>query len=413
MAFSDDTKIGDLLKSKVAAAILEEHFPEVFTNPKIHLAKGLALKSILGFPLSNITPDQLKACAEQLALIEYTVTGVNERITKGQLEFSESRLRWGIMAVGGMARKMAEAIVGTNGSELVAVASRSLDRAIAFSKEYEVQKVYGSYKELVDDPEVDIVYIANIHPQHFESAKLALNAGKAVLCEKPLTVNAKETEELITLARRNNVFLMEALWMRYNPNLNKLKEWISEGRIGRVKVIEADFSIDALNSSKHTSLELGGGALLDLGIYTISFANWIVGRFPDSISSESKLASTGVDEIDHVTFNWNTGEKAKLSFGIHDFGTLSAKVIGTDGYIEVHPPFHCPYMTTLHNSKGSEEYNVPLKINGYEYEVEEVMRCLQDGLKESPVIPLEETLETMKLMDSLRTQWGVVYPFEK
>ena len=323
----------------------------------------------------------------------------------------ENTLKWGIIAAGNIARKMAEAIEGTEGSELYAVASRSLEKVKAFAEEYRVPNAYGSYEELVEDPHIDVIYIANIHPQHFESAKLALHAGKAVLCEKPMTINAKETEELIALARKKNVFLMEGLWMRCNPNLNKLKEWVNKGRIGKVKEIEVDFSIES-KAPRHISLELGGGALLDLGIYTISFANWIIGKFPDTISSESELSSTGVDEIDHVTFNWETGEKAKLTFGIHAFGSLSAKVIGTHGYINVPRPFHCTSGISLHDTKRDEEYSVPFKINGYEYQVEEVMRCLKGGLKESPVMPLEETLGTMRLMDSLRSQWGVVYPFE-
>jgi dihydrodiol dehydrogenase / D-xylose 1-dehydrogenase (NADP) len=156
-------------------------------------------------------------------------------------------------------------------------------------------------------------------------------------------------------------------------------------------------------------LEFGGGALLDLGIYPISFANFIVGRFPDTITSKCELTSTGVDGVDTVTFQWQSGEEAELSCGIDRFGDMTAKVTGTDGYIEVYPPFHSAQVIRLHNSQGVKEITYPYRINGYEYEVEEVMRCLDTGLLESPIMTLNETLETMKLMDGLRSQWGVVY----
>ncbi|WP_342431201.1 Gfo/Idh/MocA family oxidoreductase [Neobacillus sp. FSL H8-0543] len=320
--------------------------------------------------------------------------------------------KWGIIGLGGIAKQMAEAISGTMGSELYAVASKSLDRARTFTKNVDVQKVYGSYEELVDDPDVDVIYIANIHSQHFETAKMALMKGKAVLCEKPLTINANQAEELISIAQKSNIFFMEAMWMKFNPSLNKLKELISEGSIGKVLKIEADFSIEFPPDSNRRLSEFGGGALLDLGIYPITFANWIVGRFPDNIKSKCILASTGVDGLDSVTFEWKTGEKAELSFGIDRLGTLSAKVLGTDGYIEVFPPFHGAQGICLHNSQEVKELYLPFRINGYEYEVEEVMRCLDMGLKESPKMPLIETLETMKLMDGLRSEWGILFPCE-
>lgn len=233
-----------------------------------------------------------------------------------------------------------------------------------------------------------------------------------MLCEKPLTFNADQAEELITIARKNNVFFMEAMWMKFNPTLNKVKELINEGSIGRVEKIEADFSVEFAFDSIRRLSEFGGGALLDLGIYPITFANWIAGRFPDTITSNCMLTATGVDGVVSVTFQWNTGEKAELSFGIDRFGTMSAKIIGTNGYIDVNSPFHGAQAIYLHTSQGVKEISIPFRINGYEYEVEEVMRCLDMGVKESPIMPLDETLKTMKLMDGLRSQWGVIFPGE-
>lgn len=412
MTFSENSRIGDLLKSEAAKAVLEKHFPGFTATPSLELALGFTLKVMSGYPQSNISPDQLKACVEELGKIEepgketITVKSFQNYKRKG----FKNALRWGIIGPGKIAKKLAEAIEGTEGSELYAVASRSLDRARAFSENFHVQKVYGSYEELVEDPAVDVVYIANLKTQHFEAAKLALNKEKAVLLEKPMTINAEQAEELITIARNKNVFLMEAMWMRYNPNINKLKELINEGSIGQVKKIEADFSFECEPDSTLRLPEFGGGALLDLGIYPISFANWIMGRFPDSITSKCRLTSTGVDGVDTVTFQWRTGERADLSFGIDSLGTMSAKVTGTDGYIEIYPLFHSAQVICLNNSQGVKEISIPFRINGYEYEVEEVMRCLDMGLKESPIMQLNETLETMKLMDGLRSQWGVVFP---
>jgi dihydrodiol dehydrogenase / D-xylose 1-dehydrogenase (NADP) len=320
--------------------------------------------------------------------------------------------KWGIIGLGGIAKHLAEAISETEGSMLYAIASTSMERAKAFSENYHVQKIYGSYEELVEDQSVDIIYIANLHTQHFDSAKMALLKGKAVLCEKPLTINAKQAEELISIAQTNHVFFMEAMWMKFNPILNKLKELIDKGSIGKVTKIEADFSVEFPPDSNRRLPEFGGGALLDLGIYPITFAKWMVGRSPDSIKSECILAATGVDGLDSVSFEWRSGEKAELSFGIDRSGTKSAKVIGTDGYIEVFSPFHGAQGICLYNSQGVKEISFPFRINGYEYEVEEVMRCLDLGLKESLVMPLNETLDTIKLMDGLRLEWGIQYPCE-
>jgi dihydrodiol dehydrogenase / D-xylose 1-dehydrogenase (NADP) len=415
MAFSENTRLGELLKNEAAKVILEKHFPGFTTTPRLALAHGFSLKAMASFSQSEITPDQLKACGEDLAKIREADLGPIKVISAQQYKRSgfKNDLRWGIMGPGKIAKKLAEAIEGTEGTELYAIASNSMDRAKTFSEEFNVEKVYGSYDELVKDPDVDVVYIANLKTQHFESAKLALYNKKAVLLEKPLTINAEQAEELITIARKENVFLMEAMWMRFNPNIIKLKELINKGSIGQVKKIDADFSFECEHDSTLRLPEFGGGALLDLGIYPISFANWIIGKYPDTITSQCILASTGVDGIDSVTFKWKTGERAELTFGIDRLRTMSAKVTGTDGYIEVLPPFHGAQVICLHNSQGSKEFSIPFRINGYEYEVEEVMRCLDMGLKESLIMPLDETLNTLKIMDGLRSEWGVVFPGEK
>lgn len=412
MPFSENTRIGQLLKSEAAKAVLEKHFPGFTTAPRLEIAQGYTLKVMSGFPQSNISTKQLKACIEDLEKIEELEkeTIILESVQNYRRDGFKNDIKWGIIGPGNIAKKLAEAIKGTEGSELYAVASRSLERARTFSEKYKIEKVFGSYEEMVNDSAVDVVFIANLKSQHLETAKLALSNGKPVLCEKPLTVNAEQAKELISIARQNDVFLMEAMWMRYNPNIIKVKEWIDEGCIGQVKKIEADFSFVCEPDSVLRLPEFGGGALLDLGIYPISFANLIMGRFPDSTTSDCTMTSTGVDGVDTVTFHWNTGEKAELSFGIDRFGPMKATVIGTNGYIEVLPPFHGAQVICLHNSQGVKEISIPCRINGYEYEVEEVVRCLDMGLKESPKMPLNETYDTMKLMDGLRSEWGIVFP---
>jgi dihydrodiol dehydrogenase / D-xylose 1-dehydrogenase (NADP) len=419
MTFSENTRLGILFRNEAAREVLEKHFPGFTSNTRLEITKGLSLKMLAGVEQSMIEPEQLKACVEDLKGIEDTEleetdieTITVKSVQKYKRNSSDNPFRWGIIGPGGVAKQFAEAIEGTEGSEIYAVASGSLDRARVFSENYHVQKIYGSYEALVEDPAVDIVYIANLNSQHFEAAKLALNHKKAVLLEKPLTLNAEQAEELIAIARKNDVFFMEAMWMRYNPCINKVLELINEGTIGQVKHVEADFSVEVDHDSNRRLPEFGGGALLDLGIYPITFANLIVGKSPDSISSECTLTSTGVDGVDSVTFEWTTGEKAELSFGVESFGTLSAKVTGTEGYIKISPPFHCPQAIYLENKHGKKEFHIPFRINGYEYEVEEVMYCLDHGLKESPDMPLSESLKTMKLMDGLRLKWGVVFQGE-
>ena len=321
-------------------------------------------------------------------------------------------LKWGILAAGKIAEKFAAALRGTEGAALYAMASLSPGKAEAFAEKFGAEKVYTSYEALVGDAAVDAVYIANIHPMHYESAKVALNAGKAVLCEKPITLNAIEAEELITLARRKNLFLMEAVWMRFNPALNRVKALVDGGRIGRITELSADFSYIAKPDSRQILPELGGGALLDLGIYPISFANWMIGRFPDEIASACRRARSGVDGTDRITFRWHSGERAELTCGVETDGSMSAKITGTEGFIEIPSQFHAAERFTLSTASGSEEFTLPFRINGYEYEIEEVARCLKAGLTESPVMPLDETFETMKLMDRLRASWGVFYPGE-
>lgn len=326
----------------------------------------------------------------------------------------KNRIGWGILATGTIAQKFCEGLKLLGDAELVAVASRSMEKARAFGAEYGVKRAYGSYEELVRDPEVDIVYIATPHPMHFENAMLCLEAGKAVLCEKPFTMNAREAEALIAFAREKGLFLMEAMWTRYLPAIVKVREWLSKGLIGEVRFLKADFGYRCAWDPEGRLLNpvLGGGALLDVGIYPVSFASMVFGAQPRSVKSLAHIGETGVDEQFAALFEYEGGAIASLSGALRTDFVNDALILGTHGRIHVPDFFHAK-TATLHTASGAEEVFGPeFEGNGYQYEAAEAMRCLREGKLESSIMPLEETLAIMRTMDAIRSQWGLKYPSE-
>lgn len=326
------------------------------------------------------------------------------------------KIRWGIIGPGSISATFAKDLAAVEDAELVAVASRSSqERAKQFAEEFNVKRAYGTYEELVQDPEVDIVYIGTLHPQHYDSVKICLEAGKAVLCEKPFTINARQAEELINLAREKNIFLMEAMWTRYTPTMVKVREWIAEGLIGDVQLLQASFGFDTGNKPDGRLLnrELGGGALLDVGIYPVSLASMIFGQQPSKISSSVYIGETGVDERNSILFEYENGNKAVLNSAVRLNLVNDAYIYGTKGYIHV-PNFWFAPSATLHVHGEEEPVNFVCdrKTRGYDYEAREAMACLRAGKKESSIMPLDETLAILKTLDTLRSQWGLSYPSE-
>ncbi len=323
-------------------------------------------------------------------------------------------IRWGILGPGRIARKFAAGLAVLEDAELVAVGSRSQENADRFGDEFNVPRRHASYEALADDPEVDAVYVATPHPFHKANSILCLEAGKAVLCEKPFTINASEAEEVIDVARDRGVFLMEAMWTRFVPAIVKVREWLAAGAIGDVRMLAADFGFRGGRDPKGRLFnpELGGGALLDVGIYPVSLASMIFGGPPERIASLAHLGETGVDEEAGIVFRYEGGRIAVLHTAISVTTGHGAHVMGTGGSIEIAPPFWKAERVVLRTAAGEERVELPLTGNGYNYEAAEVMDCLRAGRTESDAMPLDETLSIMETLDEVRRQWGLTYPME-
>ncbi len=325
------------------------------------------------------------------------------------------RFNWGILSTGTIATAFAKALNYMDDARPLAVGSRQQSTADAFGAEHSIPRCYDSYEAVAADDDVQIVYVGTPHVFHAENVRMCLEHGKHVLCEKPFTINATEAKALIDLAREKQLFLMEALWMRYLPSIVRLREWIAEGRIGDVRLVQADFSVNLPfdPQSRIYNRDLGGGALLDVGIYPISLATMILGQ-PDRVESQAHIGETDVDEQAAMLFAYDDGRAAVLLCGVRAQGTQEAMIKGTEGYIKLHAPFHHPQQLTLHrHDDDPQTVNIPYKSTGLNYEAAEVQRCLRSNVLESDIMPLNETLATMQLMDRLRDNWGLVYPSEK
>jgi len=323
-------------------------------------------------------------------------------------------IRWGILGTGNIAHQFARGLADTPDATLVAVGSRSIDTANTFAVEFDIERRHPTYEELADDDGVDAVYVSTPHPFHRDNSILLLEHGKAVICEKPFTINAGDAKAVIDVARQRDVFLMEAMWTRYLPAVVRARELIAEGAIGDVRLVQADFGFRAgINpEGRLFNLALGGGALLDVGIYVISMASMILGPRPSRVASTTQIGETGVDEQSAFLLQYPGGELAVLSCAVRTGTAVEARIFGTEGSILLHGPFFKCGALTVKRGGEEEHIDLPLEGNGYNYEAAEVGRCLRAGLKESDVMPLDETLALMELMDSIRAQWGLSYPME-
>ncbi len=322
------------------------------------------------------------------------------------------KFRWGILATGNIAGSMAEALQCIEDAELLAVASRSKASADAFGERWDVPRRYSDYESLAADPDVDVIYIATPHSFHAQNIRTCLEAGKHVLCEKPLTLNARESAECISLARQKGLFLMEAVWMRFFPAMAKLRDWIDNGVIGPVRLLQADFCFQLPfdPDNRLYNLELGGGALLDVGIYPLTFTTMLMG-FPNDITGRATVGSTGVDEVSSLILNYEGQTLAQLTGSMSIYKPQEAFVVGPDGYIKIHEPFYCPRDVTLKVGDSEPEvHEFPYIGNGYPHEVMEVHQCLRAGKTESELMPLDQTQKMMELMDQMRSRWKIVYP---
>jgi predicted dehydrogenase len=322
-------------------------------------------------------------------------------------------IRWGILGTGNIAKKFATGLATVPNAALAAVGSRSRESADAFAEKFSIPRRHASYEALAADPDIDVVYVSTPHPMHKANALLCLEAGKAVLCEKPFTLNAADTAEVVATARRKRRFLMEAMWTRFLPAIAKARELLREGAIGETRLVQADFGFrtGVKAESRLFDLALGGGALLDVGIYPISFASMIYGRQPTRIDAQATIGTTGVDEQTAMLFGYDGGASALLSTAIRINTPQDAYILGTDGHIQI-PTFWKADKLTVKRGANTETLALPFIGNGYSHQAIEVQRCLREGLLESPTMPHDESIAIMATMDQVRARIGLKYPQE-
>lgn len=324
------------------------------------------------------------------------------------------KVRWGILGTGRIAGLFATGLSVLPDAEIVAVGSRAEATAHAFADKFAIPRRHASYEALARDPDVDVIYVSTPHPLHKENTLLCLAAGKPVLCEKPFTLNAAEADEVIAFARRQRVFLMEAMWTRFTPLMGQLRELLNAGAIGEPRMLSADLGFRAnLNpDGRLFAPALGGGALLDVGVYPVSLSSMVFGP-PTRIASMAHIGETGVDEQAAIILGHERGQLSSLYTAIRTSTPHVATIMGTDGMIDLHYDWHKPTAFTL-KATGAEprRFEAAPVGNGYNYEAAHVMNCLREGKLESDILPLDETLSIMQTLDQLRAQWGLRYPSE-
>lgn len=326
-------------------------------------------------------------------------------------------IKWGIIGCGGIAHMFATSLQALDKGTLFAGASRTPGRVQEFAEKHGMERVHTDYGSLVADSNIDAVYIATTHNFHYENIRLCLENGKHVLCEKPFTVNAAQTGEMIALAREKGLFMMEAVWTRFLPAIRKLQELIAEGVIGEVRTVKADFSIDGLGFAPEHRLKnkaLAGGALLDLGIYPITFASIVFGEQPERIQSSAVIGNTGVDDRSFYLFDYSNGRRAMLSSSFTHHAPTEGIICGTKGHIRV-PGFLWAHEFHIHRNGEAEPETIRFPYGegeNFRFEIAHAMECIMAKKMESDIMPLSETLAIMKTMDTLRSQWGLLYPEE-
>lgn len=320
----------------------------------------------------------------------------------------------GIIGSGNIAGVMADTIKRMKNVRLYAVASRSKVKADVFAEKYGCKKAYGSYEELASDSKVDLVYIATPHSEHYENAKLCLLNGKPVLCEKAFTANAAQAKELIRISQERRVLLAEAIWTRYMPMLATIREVLGSGIIGELKTLTANLGYLIERVARLQEPALAGGALLDVGVYTLNFASMIFGDDIETIESSCTYTKTGVDEQNSITIYYKDGRMAVLNSSMISLSDRKGIIYGTKGFAIIENINNYESITVFDpRYKEVASYKRPRQISGYEYEVEACIKALENGEIECGEMPHSEIIRMMEIMDGLRAKWGIVYPFEK
>jgi predicted dehydrogenase len=320
---------------------------------------------------------------------------------------------WGIIGPGKIAHKFVQDLQAhVPNARVHAVASRSLDRSQAFATEYNIANVYGSYHEMLSCPNLDIVYIATPHSQHYQNTLLCLNAGIPTLCEKAFAVNSRQVSEMIDLAQTKKIFLQEAIWTRFHPATLQVLDWVKSGKIGEIVHIAADFGFktNLTPEGRLLNKELTGGSLMDIGIYPLFISKLLLGE-PKTIKAVGALSATEVDLNCSMSLNYESGATASLYSTIQAHTTCEAHIYGSKGKIKIHSRFHETHAITL-----EQDGEPPITLeterlgNGYSYEIADAQRCLEEGRNENNLLPLKFSQELMAQLDIIKKQIGVVYP---
>lgn len=323
-------------------------------------------------------------------------------------------MKIGILGAGRIAAIMAQTIGQMDEAICYAVAARDQVRAEEFAKAYGFEKAYGSYEELVKDSEVELIYIATPHSHHYEHAKLCIEHGKAVLCEKAFTRNAKEAKEILSLAKEKKVFITEAIWTRFMPSREMIHDLLESGIIGKPMTLTANLGYIIAHKERIAEPALAGGALLDIGLYPLNFALMVFGNDFDKITSTAILSDKGVDMQNSITLSYRTGEIAVLNSTALALSDRQGIISGDKGYMIVENINNCEKIRIFNTERQEIKcVEVPQQITGYEYEVEAAMRAIKEGKLECEEMPHEETIRVMEIMDELRKEWGVIYPGEE
>lgn len=320
------------------------------------------------------------------------------------------KINWGIIGLGKIASKFAADLQLSDTAILHGVASRSMDKAIAFSEKYNAKKAYDSYEALANNPEVDVIYIATPHVFHFENTMLCLQHNKAVLCEKPLGINSTQVQTMIEEARSRKVFLMEAIWTRFMPSYQKILELLDEKTIGDIISIRADFGfLGELNTENRLyNKKLGGGSLLDIGIYPI-FLSLLVLGMPTEVNAMARMTTTEVDSFCAMLFNYENGAKAVLESTFEVNTPTEAYIFGSKGSIKLHRRFHHTNTITLYTNDEETVFELPHAGIGYIHEIEDVNNCIHNGETENSKLPLAFSEQLMTIIDQVKAKIGLRY----